>query len=98
MLESEFKQLLMARLRKEFPGCIILKNDPAFLLGFPDWIILFGSRWAALEVKRNRLSHHQPNQSYWVELSNDMGAYASFIYPENMEKIVNELQQALRPS
>lgn len=95
MLESKFQADLIKELRDLFKGCVILKNDPNYIQGFPDLLILFKDRWAALEVKANSKSSHQPNQDYYVELLDNM-AYASFIYPENRELILDELQLALR--
>jgi len=93
--ESLFQSNLITELRKLFPGCIILKNDPNYLQGFPDLIILYKNKWAALEVKSTEEAHKQPNQIYYVELANDM-SYANFIFPENRQEVLDELQQALR--
>lgn len=93
MLESKFKGILKDRLKKEFPGCMVMHLDPTEIQGIPDLIILYKDRWAALEGKRYEKAHHQPNQEYYVKLMNQM-SYAAFIYPENMEVIISELQQA----
>jgi len=96
MSESAFQAALIKDLRNLFPGCIILKNDPNYLQGFPDLLILFGTRWAALECKQSSRSRNQTNQNYYVELADKM-SYASFVHPSNRERILDELQQALRP-
>jgi len=94
MRESRFQAALIKDIRDLFPGCIILKNDPNYLQGFLDLIILFENHWAALEVKKSEDAPCQPNQEYYVDLANDM-SYASFVYPENKERVLYELQQAL---
>jgi len=96
-LESIFKSKLIGELKERFPGAIILKNDPGYIQGIPDHIILFGSQWAAFEAKAFKGAHKRPNQTYYVDLLNEM-SYASFVYPENKETFLNELQHALRPS
>lgn len=79
-----------------FPGCIVLKNDPNYLQGIPDLLILWGPRWATLEVKKSANASHQPNQDYYVATMDDM-SFSRFIYPENKEEVLHELQQSFRP-
>ena len=91
-LERIFQSELIKELRDLFPGCIILKNDPTYIQGIPDLLILFEDKWAALEVKKSITASHRPNQEFYV---NKMGrmSYANFIYPENKEVVLNELQE-----
>jgi hypothetical protein len=93
--ESKFEAALIDDLQRRYPGAIILKNDPNLLQGFPDRLILFRDRWAAFEVKASEMSSVRPNQAYYVEALKRM-SYASFVYPENLEDFLYELQQALR--
>ena len=96
MLESRFKTKLIAELEDMFPGCMILHMDPNEIQGIPDLLILYNDRWGALEGKKSATASVRPNQEYYVDLMNNM-SFASFIYPENKEEVLNELQQALRP-
>ena len=93
-LERDFQAKLIKELKVMFKGCIIVKNDPNYIQGIPDLLILYNDRWAALEVKKSEHAHHQPNQEYYVDLMDRM-SFAAFIYPENKEEILYELQQAL---
>ena len=93
-LERDFQAKLIKELKVKFKGCIIVKNDPNYIQGIPDLLILYNDRWAALEVKKSEHAHHQPNQEYYVDLMDQM-SFAAFIYPENKEEILYELQQAL---
>ena len=93
-LERDFQAKLIKELKVMFKGCIIVKNDPNYIQGIPDLLILYNDRWAALEVKKSATAHHQPNQEYYVDLIDQM-SFAAFIYPENKEEILYELQQAL---
>lgn len=95
MLESRFQAELIDELKERFVGCIVLKNDTSYLQGFPDLLVLFYDRWAALEVKPNRSARRQPNQEYYVDVLDDM-SFATFISPENKEAVLDELQQAFR--
>lgn len=96
MLESKFQSILIKDLKKMFPGCIVLKNDPNYLQGIPDLLILWRDRWATLEVKKAANASHQPNQDYYVATMDDM-SFSRFIYPENKGEILRELQQSFGP-
>lgn len=91
--ESEFQKAVIDDIKNRFPGSIVLKNDPNYIQGIPDLLILNDGKWAALECKRNKNSKHQPNQDYYIGMLNEM-SYASFIYPENKEEVLDELQQS----
>ena len=91
--ENRFQADLIDELRDRFPGCFILKNDSSYIQGIPDLLILYGDRWAMLECKRSAHEAHQPNQDWYISTFNTM-SYASFIFPENKEQVIYELQQA----
>ena len=91
-LESKFQKELMEEIKDRYPGCIILKNDSGYIQGFPDWTILYKDKWAILEAKRNDKASHQPNQEYYVDKLNSM-SFSRFVYPENKEQVLEELQQ-----
>lgn len=93
MLENSFKTKLISELEDLFPGCMVLHLDPNEIQGIPDLIILYKNKWAVLEGKKNKNASHRPNQDYYIELMNDM-SFARFIYPENKEEVLYELQQA----
>lgn len=95
--ESKFQKDLKDELREMFPGCIITKNDPNDTQGIPDLTIFYGSKWATLECKKNREAPARPNQPYYVEKMNEM-SFSRFIYPENKEEVLSELQHAFKPS
>lgn len=93
-LESDFcSKVLIPELRELFPGCIILKNDERLQQGISDLTILWYKHWALLEVKAYEHAERQPNQDYYVELGQAM-SYGAFIYPENKEAILAQLQHA----
>ena len=92
MKENEFQADFIKELKYEFPGCIVLKNDPNYIQGIPDTIVLYKDKWAAFEIKRNAKSSHRPNQDYYVEAMNDM-SYSAFIFPENRKEILDELSE-----
>lgn len=93
-LERDFQRELIKELKKIFVGCIVLKNDSSYIQGIPDLLILFEDRWASLELKKSETASHRPNQEYYVELMDKM-SFSRFIYPENKEEVLYELQEAL---
>ena len=95
MLESRFKTQLIKDLKNLFPGCMVVHLDPNEIQGIPDLLVLYGPKWAALEGKKFAEAYCQPNQPYYVDLMNQM-SFASFIYPENKEEVLYDLQQAFR--
>jgi hypothetical protein len=97
MKESKFQKQLVDEIKTRFPGSIVLKNDATYLNCVPDLLILYEDHWATLEVKNHSKAHHQPLQDYYVKLMNKM-SFSSFIYPENREEVLNELQRSFKSS
>lgn len=97
MRENKFQSELIKKIKQRLPGCYVLKTDANYIQGFPDLLILFGDKWAALECKRSANASHRPNQEYYVSSLND-ASYAAFIFPENEEEVLRELQSALQSS
>ena len=95
MKERDFQAELIKEIKREFPGCMVLKNDPKYIQGIPDLLVLFKDKWAVLEVKKSKNEPHQPNQDYYISVLNKM-SFARFIYPENKEEILDELQRPFR--
>lgn len=93
MTETKYQLELIKRIRKLLPGCVILKNDPRFMQGIPDILILYQNRWAMLEVKLSDIAGIQPNQEYYVAVLDEM-SFASFINPETEQAVLHDLQQS----
>jgi hypothetical protein len=91
--EREYQLELIRKLRIIFPGCFIMKNDPSEFQGIPDILILFGGRWAMLEVKRSNRDRIGPNQRHYVDLFDEM-SFAAFINPDNEAEVLNALQES----
>ena len=92
-LESKFQSDLIKELKFIFKGAIITKLDATYKQGIPDLLILWKDRWATLECKRSANAKRRPNQEYYVRKMNEM-SFSRFIFPENKEEVLNELQQA----
>lgn len=92
MLENKFQSNFIKELKKEFPGCMVLKNDSSYLQGIPDLTIFYKKHWAMLECKKNVTAHKQPNQEYYVNKMNEM-SYAAFVCPENKAEVIAELKK-----
>lgn len=95
MRERDYQAGLIKKLRKLYPGCIIMKNDSGYIQGIPDLTILYKDRWAALEVKIREPNHakaFEPNQEWFIETMSEM-SFAACIYPENEKEVLRGLQQ-----
>lgn len=97
MRENAYQAYLKGLIEETFPGSVVLKNDSGFIQGIPDLLVLCDDRWAMLEVKVSERAPQQPNQEYYIEMFHGMG-YASFIYPENEEAVLHDLQLLFRSS
>ena len=95
MRESDFQAKLIRKIRKMFPGCVVLKNDANYIQGIPDLTVFYKNKWAMLECKRSEKESHQSNQDYYVERMDEM-SFARFIYPENEEEVLHELERSFK--
>lgn len=95
MLERDFQSKLIKEIKLRLPGCMVMKLDSSYIQGIPDLLILYGKRWAVLEVKKNEKANKRPNQGYYVELMNQM-SFARFISPECKEEVLNEVFKELQ--
>ena len=95
ILECTFQAALITEIKKRFAGAFVLKNDSSYVQGIPDITILYNDKWAMLEVKKSKTAMAQPNQDYYINKLNEM-SYAAFIFPENKEEILHELEHILR--
>ena len=94
-LENKFQSNLKKELKSRYDGCIVTKLDANDIQGIPDLLILHKNKWATLECKKDEKASHQPNQDYYVKKMNNM-SYSNFIYPENKEKILNDLDNIFK--
>lgn len=92
-----FKARLIKELEHRFPGCVVFNLDPNTVhQGVPDLLLLYKTKWAMLETKGAGNSRRRPNQEFYVNFYNEL-SYANFIYPENEEEVLDDLQRAFEP-
>lgn len=93
--ERNYQKGLIQRIKKRFPGSIVMKLDAKYKQGIPDWLVLYKDKWATLECKADKKSTKRPNQDIWVDKMNDM-SFSSFIYPDNEEEVLNEMERSFK--
>lgn len=93
MTENDFQKQLKDRITERFPGAIVLKNDPSLNRGIPDLTVLYKDKWCALEVKKSAGAHREYAQIRKIQKIKSEMTYASFVYPENVEEVLNEMEQ-----
>ena len=91
--ESSFQREVIEKLEAQFPGCVVLKNDPNYIQGIPDLSVFHGLRWGVLECKKSDRERYEPNQEYYLDLFNRM-SFGAMICPENEEEIFDALQRS----
>lgn len=95
MRENQFQSQLIKKIKDRFPGAIVMKNDSSYIQGIPDLTVLWKDKWAALECKKSKSEHHQPNQDFYVEKLNEM-SYSSFIFPENEQEVLDAMERSFQ--
>lgn len=93
--ESFFQRKFIQELHRRYPGCWIEKADAGYRQGTPDLRFYYGRFWAAFEVKRSKNEKHQPNQDDYIYQLDGL-SFARFVYPENKEEVLEELDAAIR--
>lgn len=91
--ENKFQSELVKELKDTFPGCIVTKLDSSHIQGIPDLLILHEDKWATLECKQAANAKKRPNQDFYVDKMDKM-SFSRFIYPENKEEVLRDLQSA----
>ena len=91
--EAAYQGDLIRRIKEILPGAIVLKNDSSYIQGIPDLTILWETHWAMLEVKLSADAPDRPNQAHYVNVADQM-SFASFIWPEIEEEVLDALQSA----
>ena len=94
MTENQYQAKLIRQLKIAFPDCVVMKNDSGHQQGIPDLLVLYGNRWAALEVKVSAFAEEQPNQRWFIKKFNEM-SFAAFIHPKNEAEVLHQLIQFL---
>ena len=93
--ETIFTNRLGKRI-KALPNSWFIKIQMVALTGIPDWIGCINGRFIALEVKTNEKEVNAKRatlQRYIIRQLVQCGAYAKFVYPENIDRIVGELDE-----
>ena len=91
MLESQFKRRVIQTIKDMLPEIDLdfIESDNRSM---PDTYILGPGIWAALEFKASDKAPRRPNQEWHINRLNAKG-YARFVYPENLEEVLDELER-----
>lgn len=94
ILEKDFQKAFIRQIKIILPNSIAIKNDANYLQGFPDWTVIDGPRVYVFEAKAFKNANRQPNQEYYINTINNAGGFARFVYPENMQEVLDEIQRS----
>jgi penicillin-binding protein-related factor A (putative recombinase) len=96
-LEKRFENKVRDILKEVPKSYWFMKTAGSSIRGTPDVLGIVNGRFIALELKRTRkLSEVRTKttelQKYKLRLLKDVGAYSSFVYPENLDKILSDIR------
>ena len=91
--EAKFQANLKKKIKTSFEGCYIHKTECNERQGMPDLLVTYKGRCGYLECKRSANASHRPNQDYYVDAINKDGGFARFIYPENEDEVLKEMEE-----
>ena len=94
--ETQFGIKLDRRL-KALDNCWFVNIQQVAIRGIPDRIGCLDGKFFALEMKRDGKAKRAKLQEYIVDKIKGAGGYAEFVYPENMEQVLKELEQWAKP-
>lgn len=96
MLESSVSKSIIKAL-KEIKGLWFIRVELKFIRGIPDILGVKQGRFFALETKRNEsealaVTPRTIIQNRTLKKIRDAGGYATMIYPENQNEILDEIR------
>ena len=93
--EGTFKKSFCSELRKL--GCTVFQNQGIGVpRGFPDTSVLLPEGLTVfIEFKASKTAKFQPLQKEWIKKLTDRQYFAWVCYPENRDKIMNEIKRLL---
>lgn len=93
--EGNFKKSFCSELRKL--GCTVFQNQGIGVpRGFPDTSVLLPEGLTVfIEFKASKTAKFQPLQKEWIKKLTDRQYFAWVCYPENRDKIMDEIKRLL---
>jgi len=93
--EADFKSAFQKKLKKAVKPIAILqyKQDSTTVKGFPDTIVILEGITIFIEFKKSKTAKFQTLQKEWIEKLNDNGHFAFVCYPENADKVLEEIKR-----
>jgi len=96
MHESKFEKDFMKKVEK-LPGAYVPpKIDPGAVRGLPDRVFCINGRYCALEFKKSKSESTSRGraalQKYMLKQIEQAGGYTSFVFPENADFVMDELE------
>ena len=94
-MEAFFQKDLLIRLR-QIPHSEWFVKEAKSIRGISDIIGTVAGKSVYLEVKRSKSEANKNTgriclQQYFLDKMRAVGAYASFVYPENIDNVLNDL-------
>ena len=94
--EGKLKKDFCKELKKLKCTVLQYKQDATTVAGFPDTIVLLPESLVVfLEFKKSKNAKYRPGQKEWGEKLTDREFYHWFVYPENADKVLEEIKELI---
>jgi len=91
---------LKAKVKKfleKLPNTWSVKTNERSVRGIPDYLLCVQGKFIALELKRDEVELMQGTlQCHTLERIARAGGYATFVYPQNFEKVKEDILKLLK--
>jgi hypothetical protein len=91
--ETQFKERFAPHL-KCIPFSYWIKTQMMALLGIPDYLGCVQGRFVAIELKKDKKEKLTRIQRYVMDKIQEAGGLTFVAYPENMDSVIREIEQA----
>lgn len=92
MKENAWKRTKLYPRLRALNDCYWFTKEAKSIRGIPDIVGSINGKFFALECKKSKNAKRTRLQEYTIQKIKDDKGYATFVYPENLDRVINELE------